>query len=98
MSLAGIERRNQQKLQSQKPTNPLFTPLNSTISLGALIILSTSSFMLIFYLLSSMSSFMSSSNVYPTSIPWITDKLECEHTGRDWYDDKCWDDKHSLMF
>jgi hypothetical protein len=35
---------------------------------------------------------------YLTSIPWIESKAECQHTGRDWYDNKCWDKEHSPMF
>lgn len=35
---------------------------------------------------------------HSTSIPWIDDASECEHTGRDWRDRKCWDDKHNPMF
>lgn len=35
---------------------------------------------------------------YSTSIPWIDDASECESSGRDWRDRKCWDDEHSPMF
>ncbi|WP_392532763.1 hypothetical protein [Nostoc sp. C117] len=35
---------------------------------------------------------------YSTSIPWINDPSECEHTGRDWRDRKCWDNEHNPMF
>ncbi len=35
---------------------------------------------------------------HSTSIPWIDDPSECEYTGRDWRDRKCWDDEHSPMF
>lgn len=35
---------------------------------------------------------------HSTSIPWINDASECEHTGRNWSDRKCWDDKHSPLF
>ncbi|HIK03117.1 MAG TPA: hypothetical protein IGS40_00135 [Trichormus sp. M33_DOE_039] len=35
---------------------------------------------------------------YPTSIPWIKSKLDCEKTGRNWIDDRCWDKEHSASF
>lgn len=35
---------------------------------------------------------------HSTSIPWIDDASECEYTGRNWSDRKCWDDKHNPMF
>ncbi|MBD2514956.1 hypothetical protein H6G93_08020 [Nostoc sp. FACHB-973] len=35
---------------------------------------------------------------HSTSIPWIDDPSECEHSGRSWRDRKCWDDEHSPMF
>ncbi|MBN3905202.1 MAG: hypothetical protein HWQ35_01005 [Nostoc sp. NMS1] len=35
---------------------------------------------------------------YSTSIPWIDDASECEHTGRNWRDRKCWDNQHDPMF
>jgi hypothetical protein len=35
---------------------------------------------------------------HPTSIPWIKDKTECEKTGRDWLEDKCWDNQHNPTF
>ncbi|OKH15986.1 hypothetical protein FACHB389_35450 [Nostoc calcicola FACHB-389] len=38
------------------------------------------------------------SSHYSTSIPWIDDPSECEYTGRNWRDRKCWDDEHNPMF
>jgi hypothetical protein len=35
---------------------------------------------------------------HPTSIPWLTDKSQCQHTHRIWRDNKCWDYKHNPMF
>ena len=35
---------------------------------------------------------------HSTSIPWINDASECEHTGRNWSDRKCWDNQHNPMF
>ncbi|MBD2775603.1 hypothetical protein ICL16_26985 [Iningainema sp. BLCCT55] len=66
--------------------------------LGALIILGPSSFVTISYVLSSVSTIVSSSTDHPTSIPWINNKSDCKHTGRTWRDDKCWDYEHNSMF
>lgn len=35
---------------------------------------------------------------HSTSIPWIDDPSECEHTGRNWSARKCWDNEHNPMF
>ncbi|MHC5614643.1 MAG: hypothetical protein ACYTXA_27590 [Nostoc sp.] len=35
---------------------------------------------------------------HSTSIPWINDASECEYTGRNWRDGKCWDNQHNPMF
>jgi hypothetical protein len=35
---------------------------------------------------------------YPTSIPWIKSKIECEDTGRNWSNNQCWDEEHSASF
>jgi hypothetical protein len=35
---------------------------------------------------------------YPTSLPWIGKKSDCENRGRKWYDNKCWDGEHNLLF
>lgn len=43
--------------------------------------------------------FTSIGNSYhSTSIPWIDDASECEHTGRNWSERKCWDNEHNPMF
>jgi hypothetical protein len=38
------------------------------------------------------------SSHYSTSIPWIDNASECQYTGRNWRDRKCWDDQHNPMF
>jgi len=35
---------------------------------------------------------------HSTLIPWINDVSECEYTGRNWRDRKCWDNQHNPMF
>ncbi|BAZ08696.1 hypothetical protein NIES4071_05010 [Calothrix sp. NIES-4071] len=37
-------------------------------------------------------------NTYPTSLPWISTKSDCEHRGRDWRNGKCWDSEHDMLF
>ncbi len=33
-----------------------------------------------------------------TSIPWINTQIECEHSGRNWQNNQCWDAEHSPTF
>lgn len=35
---------------------------------------------------------------YATGIPWLETKADCEHTGRVWQDDVCWDNEHDPTF
>ncbi len=35
---------------------------------------------------------------YPTSLPWIETKSDCEYQGREWRNNKCWDSEHSMLF
>ncbi len=37
-------------------------------------------------------------NTYPTSLPWISTKSDCEYRGRKWRDGKCWDSEHDMLF
>ncbi|MEH2295568.1 hypothetical protein, partial [Nostoc sp.] len=94
--LAGSERRSQQRLQNEKSRYPLFNAGNIIFLTGFLTILLSCSFTIFSFLWSSLSSV--STSPFPTSIPWIFDKSECEHTNRTWSDKKCWDDQHSPMF
>jgi len=47
-----------------------------------------------------ISSFFSIRNdaSYPTSLPWVGSKSQCEEFGRTWRNDQCWDDEHSHDF
>lgn len=98
MSLAGIERRLQQKSVSKKAVSPRWNPINSFFLIVSLIILGISSFLIASYILSLVSSIVSSSVTSPTSIPWIENKSDCQDTNRTWRDNKCWDYEHSSMF
>ncbi|MDJ0736293.1 MAG: hypothetical protein QNJ47_19885 [Nostocaceae cyanobacterium] len=35
---------------------------------------------------------------YPTSLPWVEDKYQCEQFGRTWRNGECWDSEHSHTF
>ena len=94
--LAGSERRSKQRLQYQRSVYPLWTPGNIVFLTGFLIILLTSSFTTFSFLFSLLTSVPTSP--YPTSIPWLDNKFECEHTGRTWRDGDCWDSEHNPMF
>ncbi|MBD2362171.1 hypothetical protein H6G36_13415 [Anabaena minutissima FACHB-250] len=97
--LGGVEQRSKQRSQYGKVLYPLWTASNIIFLILFLMILSGCSLVIFSSLLSSFSSIShSSSSVSPTSIPWIFDKSECEHTDRTWEDGKCWDSEHNPMF
>jgi hypothetical protein len=48
--------------------------------------------------LSYTSASTSADTIYPTSLPWIETRSDCEHRGRKWYNNKCWDSEHNLLF
>ncbi|MEH2195924.1 MAG: hypothetical protein V7K98_25230 [Nostoc sp.] len=93
--LAGSERRSQVRLRSEKGLYPFWTPVNILFIIGFLSILSVSGYTIFSFILSSLTPL---STNYPTSIPWIYDNSECEHTGRIWHDQKCWDSEHNPNF
>ncbi len=35
---------------------------------------------------------------YPTSLPWVESKSQCEEFGRTWRNGQCWDGEHSHNF
>lgn len=98
MPLANTDHQFQQQFCYKKAVNHSFNPVNFVFSLVALIILGTSSSIIFNYVLSSISSISSSSVTNPTSLPWISDKSDCEYRGRIWRDDQCWDYEHNPMF
>lgn len=94
--LAGSERRSKQRLRSEKGVYPLRTPGNIVFLLGFFTILLTCGFTTSSLVSSSLTSTSDSS--FPTSIPWLHNQSECEHTGRSWRKGECWDSEHNPMF
>jgi hypothetical protein len=88
--LAGSERRSKTRLRSEKGLYPFLTPANSLFVIAAC---SYTIFSVALSLLTPLTTLD-----YPTSIPWINDESECEHTSRVWNDGKCWDSEHSPNF
>ncbi|MBD2493813.1 hypothetical protein [Nostoc sp. FACHB-280] len=98
MSFAGIQSRSHQELHTQNSTKNFWNPINILFFVGSCIILSTSSVMILSAVIPSVTSAISSPTAHATSIPWINNESDCKHTGRNWQDNKCWDNEHSLMF
>ena len=94
--LAGKERRSKQRLQYERSIYPWYNPVNVLFIFLLLAIFSTSSFSIFQFFFSSTTS--KSTESHPTSIPWIDNELQCQHTKRVWQDDKCWDAEHSPTF
>jgi hypothetical protein len=93
------------KISQKNKTSSFYTTPNHIILLVGYLItlpiltLITLSFLLPLLSVFSTNLFTSAGNLhYSTSIPWIDDASECEDTGRDWRDRKCWDNEHSPMF
>jgi hypothetical protein len=42
--------------------------------------------------------YQQTTTTHPTSLPWVSTKTDCEHRGRKWRDEKCWDSEHSMLF
>ncbi|WP_233787416.1 hypothetical protein [Dulcicalothrix desertica] len=42
--------------------------------------------------------YQQTANTYPTSLPWVSTKTDCEHRGKEWRNEKCWDSEHSMLF
>ncbi len=76
------------------------TPVNTFFISSSLLVLVASSVGMFssFALSSSWSTTKDQDNFYPTSLPWIQDKSDCEYRGRTWEDAKCWDKEHSPTF
>jgi hypothetical protein len=94
--LAGSERRSKQRLRFDKGLYPFWTPSNILFVIGFSIIILLCSLTIFPFIFSSLN--LTSTFSYPTSIPWINDKSECEYTNRVWRDDKCWDYEQSPNF
>ena len=97
--LAGQERRSKKRLRFEKGVYPLWTIGNIVFLIGFLSVLLSSTLILFPFVSSSLaSSLIPISEPYPTSIPWLKNQFECEHTGRTWKGGNCWDYEHNPMF
>jgi hypothetical protein len=83
-----------------KTGTTFWTPVNTLFISSSLLVLLASSAGIFSGIFSSFASSTSEAqdNFYPTSLPWIQDKSDCEYRGRTWKDGKCWDQEHSPMF
>lgn len=92
-------------LKSHKKNNQIgtvfWTHSNIALLTGYLIALPICTLITLSFLLplltASLFASIGTSN-YSTSIPWIDNASECEYTGRNWRDRKCWDNQHNPMF
>ena len=93
-----------QKKAVYRTGNTFLTPVNTFFISSSLLVLLASSVGMFSGILSSLALSTSSSTseaenaFYPTSLPWIQDKSDCEDRRRTWKDGKCWDKEHNPMF
>lgn len=87
--------------KNHKISRSFWTPTNIVLLSGSLTILPICTFIILSFLLPLFTASLSAStgtSHYSTSIPWIDNVSECEHTGRNWRDSKCWDNVHDPTF
>jgi hypothetical protein len=94
-------KKSYQKKAVDRTGKTFWTPINIFFVSSSLLVIVASSV----GMFSSSSALSSSSSTdkaqvkfYPTSLPWIQDKSDCEYRGRTWKDGKCWDKEHNPMF
>ena len=82
-----------------------WTPSNTIVIGGAIAVFITSSVIICSAIFAPTSSFSPASTQespspeqHATSLPWLQNKSDCEHTGRTWSKGKCWDSEHNLLF
>jgi hypothetical protein len=83
--------------KNNKSGTVYWTRTNIVLVSGSLIVFPTCALIILSSLTSSLFASIQNS-YYSTSIPWIDNASECEHTGRNWSDRKCWDNEHNPMF
>jgi hypothetical protein len=101
LGLMNSKQYSKHHLLSKKRISPFWKPGNFALMIIFLIVLSTSSFITFPFLFSSIISSVTSisnSPPSPTSIPWLENQFDCEHTGRTWRNGKCWDWEHNPLF
>lgn len=86
--LVGLERRSPQRLHSSGAKRTALICVSIPI-----LVLGT--FATLSFLLPRLES---SFQPHPTSIPWLQTESACEHSGRFWQNDTCWDNLHSPDF
>ncbi len=95
MTLAGKKNQTTQKFLPKK-RNSFLTPVNIMFLAGSVMILfasATTTSSLVFSFVTSRTD-----TSYPTSLPWVENKYECEQFGRTWRNGQCWDGEHSYTF
>lgn len=95
--LAGPERRSLKRIRTQKINARAWTPANIIVISLFFILLITSLFSVYYSAIK-----ISSSEVvvcqHPVSIPWISNQIECENSGRTWRGGECLDFHHNPNF
>lgn len=93
--LAGPERRSlARRRTSRTHISPgAFISIAASTILGGAIIALT-----LFQLIQTSKTTSKTTQFYPTGIPWLNSKTACQHTGRVWQGETCWDEQHDPNF
>ncbi|MCX7592659.1 MAG: hypothetical protein N2235_02645 [Fischerella sp.] len=85
------------RLQAEKGKTKVYdSSINIISGTAFLTLLLTCGSWTLKFLVSYLSSI--SISIHPTSIPWIGNQPQCQHTGRTWRNGRCWDYEHNMMF
>ena len=86
--VGGPERREASRIREQNREYPLLTVTNTLVIAVCFVVLATSVLGL-FYGLLDISSTLTSPSTRPSASPVITDKAQCEQTGKKWSNGQC---------
>ena len=101
MLLSNSKNSLKSRKKKKKISRNFWTPTNIVLLSGSLIVLPICTLIIFSFLFPLFTASLSAStgtSHYSTSIPWIDDASECEQTGRNWHDRKCWDNEHDPTF
>lgn len=98
--LAGWERRSSKRIRAERLNHKVWMPANIIVIAVFTILLLTSLFSVLYGMqnISPLPLVDVPSSTHPASIPWISNRNQCENSGRRWRDGECLDFDHNPDF
>lgn len=94
--LAGSERRHYKRLRVEKLNHQVWTPVNITILVFFALLVT--GFTSILYNVLDISNLPRVPFIHPVTVPWLSNKNQCEDSGKTWRDGECLDFEHDPSF